>query len=148
MFLVFGETGEQWPEYCNRMQHESVWAGIPELVASAQIYRACIRVFANVGPGRFHLWAVLGEKMSCVINASRVSEAVVDFTGLYRVNLVSAQTVASTYLYPSHSGSSPLWSRWIIYTLNQVHVLTTKLRSLLCGSYAARARADIALLGE
>ncbi|KOO53306.1 hypothetical protein Ctob_016588, partial [Chrysochromulina tobinii] len=67
--LAFGETGEQWQEYCNRMQHEHVWAGIPELVASAHVYRACIRVFANAGPGRFHLWAVLGE-MPTVLNAS------------------------------------------------------------------------------
>ena len=59
--FVLGETGEQWSAYCNRMQHEHVWGGIPELVAAAQIYRICIRVFANVGLGRFHLRAVLGE---------------------------------------------------------------------------------------
>ena len=59
---VLDETGEQWSEYCNRMQREHVWAGIPELIAAAHVYHTCIRVFANVGPGRFHLWAVLGEK--------------------------------------------------------------------------------------
>ena len=55
------ETGEAWPEYCDRLQHTDVWTGIPELVAAAHIYRTCIRVFSNVGPGRFHLRAVFGE---------------------------------------------------------------------------------------
>ena len=44
------------------------------------------------------------------VDVGRVfSDAVVDFTGLYRVNLVRAQTVTSTYLNPSQSGSSLLY---------------------------------------
>ena len=59
---VLAESGETWSEYCDRMQHAHVWTGAPELVAAAHIYHRCIRVFANAGPGRYHLWAVLGEK--------------------------------------------------------------------------------------
>ena len=60
--FVLSETGEAWPEYCNRMQHAHAWAGIPELVATAQMQRVGVRVFADVGHGHFHLRAILGEE--------------------------------------------------------------------------------------
>jgi len=59
---VLGDTGEPWVEYCNRMQHERTHAGLPELVAVAQVQRVGIRVFDDAGHGRFHLKAILGEE--------------------------------------------------------------------------------------
>jgi hypothetical protein len=50
---VLGDTGEPWVEYCNRMQHEHTHAGLPELVAIAQVQRAGIRIFDDAGHGRF-----------------------------------------------------------------------------------------------
>ena len=56
------ETGEAWSEYCDRMQCERTWGGLPELVAASQVWRRVVRVFESVGDGLFHLRAVLGEE--------------------------------------------------------------------------------------
>ena len=57
------ETGEAWSEYCDRMQCAGTWAGAPELVATAQLWPTCIRVFEDSGDGLFHLEAAFGEKV-------------------------------------------------------------------------------------
>jgi hypothetical protein len=54
------ESGEAWQEYCARMQCEGEWGGAPELVAIAQVWQRCIRVFENSGDELFHLQAVFG----------------------------------------------------------------------------------------
>jgi len=59
---VLDDTGEPWVEYCNRMQREHTHAGLPELVAVAQVQRVGIRIFDDAGHGRFHLKAILGEE--------------------------------------------------------------------------------------
>ena len=54
------ELGEAWQEYCARMRCEGEWGGAPELVAIAQVWQRCIRVFENSGDELFHLQAVFG----------------------------------------------------------------------------------------
>jgi hypothetical protein len=54
------ESGEAWQEYCARMRCEGEWGGAPELVAIAQVWQRCIRVFENSSDELFHLQAVFG----------------------------------------------------------------------------------------
>ena len=103
---VLAESGETWPEYCDRMQHAHVWTGAPELVAAAHIYHRCIRVFANAGPGRFHLWAVLGEKSTLLDVSSPPIDIV--FGANHYDSLIGARLLLSWNHYGSLTDARPL----------------------------------------